>query len=156
MNDPTTPSPALPAPTMASLLPDFPFKVELSLAPLIDFWTKEMRGTNPIKGVLARMVEEELGKAPELLEPLGDLAVVARHRELIGMLMAVVFAPAFREQAYGGAMIPFHLRTFYATPSFERMLVGEGGLLRGRFDVDLATVATVRLRYAYALILRRL
>ncbi|MBI3629052.1 MAG: hypothetical protein HY217_05645 [Candidatus Rokubacteria bacterium] len=138
-----------------SALGAVPFKVELSLAPLVDFWTKEMPRTHPVRGVLARMVEEELRKAPELLEPIEDLSVVARHRELIDMLMAIVFAPAFWEQEYGAAMVPFHLRSFYATPSFERMLTGEGGSLKGRFSADLETVATVRLRYACAVILRR-
>src|SRR5882762_6903736 len=154
MNDPTTTqSSDLHSSTGAML--DFPFKVELSLAPLADFWTKEMPRAHPVKGVLARMVEEELRKAPELYEPIEDLSVLARHRELIDMLMAVVFAPAERERAYGGAMVPFHLRSFYATPSFERLLVGEGGYLRARINVDPATVAAVRLRYAYTVVLRR-
>jgi GAF domain-containing protein len=138
-----------------SALGAVPFKVELSLAPLVDFWTKEMPRTHPVRGVLGRMVEEELRKAPELLEPIEDLSVVARHRELIDMLMAIVFAPAFWEQAYGAAMVPFQLRSFYATPSFERMLTGDGGFLKGRFNADLETVATIRLRYACAVILRR-
>jgi GAF domain-containing protein len=154
MNDPATPSSDLQS-VIASTPSDFPFRVELNLAPLVDFWTKEMPRAHPIKGVLGRLVEEELRKAPELLEPIADLGVVDRHRELIDMLMAVVFAPAWRDQAYGAAMIPFHLRTFYPTPAFERMLAGEGGFLRGRVNTDLSTAATVRLRYAYALILRR-
>src|SRR5260370_971649 len=141
MNDPTTQSSDLHSSTGAML--DFPFKVELSLAPLADFWTKEMPRAHPVKGVLARMVEEELRKAPELYEPIEDLSVLARHRELIDMLMAVVFAPAERERAYGGAMVPFHLRSFYATPSFERLLVREGGYLRPRLNVDPATVAAL-------------
>src|SRR6266851_3590243 len=69
---------------------------------------------HPVKGVLARMVEEELRKAPELREPIEDLSVVTRHQELVDVLMAVVFAPAFWEQEYGAAMVPFHLRTFFA------------------------------------------
>ena len=154
MNDPTTQSSDL-QPSGGALMTDFPFKVELSLAPLADFWTKEMPRAHPVKAVLARLVEEELRKAPELREPIEDLSVLARHRELIDMLMAVVFAPAERERAYGSAMVPFHLRSFYATPSFERLLVGEGGYLRARFNVDPATVAAVRLRYAYTVVLRR-
>src|SRR5437588_140272 len=79
MNDPTPRSSDLQSST-AMLTTDFPFKVELSLAPLADFWTKEMPRAHPVKGVLARMVEEELRKTPELYEPIEDLAVVARHR----------------------------------------------------------------------------
>src|SRR5947207_1373588 len=57
---------------IAATATEFPFKVELSLGPLIDFWTKEMPRAHPVKGVLARMVEEELRKAPELREPIED------------------------------------------------------------------------------------
>src|SRR5438132_8979980 len=154
MNDSTTRSSDLQSIT-GPVLTDFPFRVELSLAPLADFWTKEMPRAHPVKAVLARMVEEELRKAPELREPIEGLSVLARHRELIDMLMAVVFAPAERERAYGSAMVPFHLRSFHATPAFERLLLGEGGYLRARFYVDPATVAAVRLRYAYTVVLRR-
>src|SRR5438874_5364258 len=89
MTDPTTQSSDLQSSTAALL--DFPFKVELSLGPLIDFWTKEMPRAHPVKGVLARMVEEELRTAPELREPIEDLSVVARHQQLVDVLMAVVF-----------------------------------------------------------------
>ena len=140
---------------IAATATEFPFKVELSLGPLIDFWTKEMPRAHPVKGVLARMVEEELRTAPELREPIEDLSVVARHQQLVDVLMAVVFAPTFWEQEYGAAMIPFHLRAFFASPSFERMFKGEDGFLRARVNADLMTVATVRLRYAYAVVLRR-
>lgn len=149
MNDPITPSSDLRS-VIAATATEFPFKVELSLGPLIDFWTKELPRVHPVKGVLARMVEEELRKAPELRESIEDLSVVARHQELVDVLMAVVFAPAFWEQEYGAAMVPFHLRAFYASPSFERMFKGEDGFLRARVNADLMTVATVRLRYAYA------
>ena len=154
MNDPTTQSLDLQL-AIAANGTDFPFKVELSLGPLIDFWTKEMPRVHPVKGVLARSVEEELRTAPALREPIEDMSVLARHRELIDLLMAVVFPPAFWEQAYGAAIVPFHLRSFYATPSFERMLMGDDGVLRARVNVDSATVATVRLRYAYAVVLQR-
>ncbi len=133
----------------------FPFSSELSLAPLINFWTKGVGPEQSVRGALARMVEAELRKAPELFEPIQDLSLIARHRELVDVLMAMVFPPVFWQQEYGAALIPFQLRSFYATPPFERVLMGEGGALKGRVNADEQTVAAVRLLFAYDLILRR-
>jgi hypothetical protein len=133
----------------------FPFRCELSLRPLIDFWTQGIAGEQSVKGALGRLVEQEVRKVPELLEPITDLSVIGRNRELIDTLMASVFPAASWDQSYGAALIPFHLRSFYATPSFERMLMGDGGVLQARVNADERVVASVKLRYAYAVVLRR-
>jgi hypothetical protein len=51
---------------------DFPFKCELSLAPLIAIWKSAARGGRPIAAMLHQKVLEEAGKAPELLCPCGE------------------------------------------------------------------------------------
>jgi hypothetical protein len=132
-----------------------PVRCELSLGPLIDFWTKGIGREQPVKRELARMIEGELQKVPELFEPIEDPQSLARHRELLDLLMSVVFPPAFWDHEYGAALVPFQTRAFYATPSFERLLMGDGGVLRVRVNADEATVEAIRLRYVYAVILRR-
>ena len=72
----------------------FPFKRELSLAPLIAAWSEAASRDQKIAAKFHRHVLEEVQKAPELLEPIDDLAVVARHRELVNLLMTKVFPPA--------------------------------------------------------------
>ena len=37
------------------------------------------------------------------------------------MLMSVVFPQASWDQTYAAALLPFHLQSFYATPSFARL-----------------------------------
>jgi hypothetical protein len=133
----------------------FPFRTEVSLAPLIRFWTD---GTHKrsARGALARIVAEEVARAPELLATIEDPAVFERHRELVDLLMAAVFPPALREQEYGAAMVPFQLRAVYATPLMRRVLLTEEGALRGRVSLDADLVAAMRMAFAYALILSRL
>ncbi len=133
----------------------FPFRCEFSLRPLVDFWTEGIAGEQSVKGALGRLVEQKIRKVPELLEPITDLSAIDRHREVIDTLMAAVFPAAFWDQSYGAVLLPFHLKSVYATPPFERMLTGEGGSVQARVNADEATVAAVRLRYACALILRR-
>jgi hypothetical protein len=134
----------------------FPFRSELSLLPLIDFWTGPAMRGSATHAAMARVVEGELARAEELRAPIADLSVIDRHRDLVNTLMAVVFPPAFWEQEYGAAMVPFQLQRFYATPSFEQLLMGPDGRLSGRMSTDAATILSVRALYGYSLVLGRM
>ena len=133
----------------------FPFRTELSLAPLLNFWAQAFGDDQSPRGAVARIVREEAEKVPELLCPIRDLGVIARHRELIDVLMAAIFPPASFEQEYGAALIPFQLRSFYATAGFDRLMRGEEGTIRGSVNLDVATLNTMRRLKAYALVLAR-
>jgi hypothetical protein len=134
----------------------FPFTCQPSLAPLIAFWQNAISTEHPIKGALASIVQDQLRQAPELFEPITDSAIIVQHRELIDMLMTVVFPRASWEQAYAAALVPFHLRSFYATPSFERLgLADDDGTLRGCMNTDVQTLAHVKILHAYAFILQK-
>ena len=133
----------------------FPFTSELSLAPLIDFWQQMSTREGSAKGALARIIGQEVAKAPELLGVIDDLSVLDSHRELLDVLMAAVFPPALWEQEYYAALVPFHLRAFYSSPLMQRLLIGEGGALKGRVNLDPQVLSAMRVAYAYGLILRR-
>ena len=139
---------------LASDLYGLPFRTELSLKPVIDFWTR-MAGKDSAKGALARIITEEVAKAPELLGPLTDCSLLERHEDLLDLLMAAAFPPATRENYYGAAMVPFQLHGFYATPPMERLLMTEDWRLKGRVNLDASLVAAMRRGYAYALVLHK-
>jgi GAF domain-containing protein len=134
----------------------FPFQSELSLAPLFEFWQKRYGDDTSPKGVFMRTVRDQVQQVPELLGPITDLGVVERHRNLVSVIMSGIFAPAFFEQEFSAVLVPFQLKSFYATPPFERYLRGEDGSLRGRVNLDAPMVAEMRLFFAYALILERI
>jgi len=138
----------------------FPFRCELSLAPLITFWTQLSAyhefGRGPIPGI----VREKAREAPELAGLVEDLSVVEKHRAFVDLMMTAMFPPAFWEQEYGAALFPFQLRAFYATPPFRRALMSADGSLQGRASFLQAhgvaqTLAGARLFLAYQLILER-
>jgi hypothetical protein len=133
----------------------FPFICELSLAPLVAFWTQGPSSDASVHVELARIVQKKLHKVPELLEPIADLSIIAQHKDLVDTLMPVIFPPVSWDQAYAAALFPLHLQSFYATPSFERLLLTEDGTLRGRMNVDEQTVEHVRVLHAYAFILQQ-
>ena len=70
--------------------------------------------------------------------------------------MSAVFPTVLWQQEHAAALIPFELRSFYATPSFERDLTGSDGKLRGRLSVDKDAIARFRLLNAYSLALARI
>jgi GAF domain-containing protein len=134
----------------------FPFRTELSLEPLIRFWTQAEREESPACVAIARLVVDELAQAPRLRGTITDPAVLDRHRDLVDLLMSAEFAPAVWDQAYGAAMVPFQFEAVYATPPMQRAMLDEKGRLQGRFSVDAGLVGKVRRAHAYALVLERL
>ena len=93
---------------------------------------------------------------PELLNPITDLGVIQRHRALVDVLMGGIFPSAFFDQEFSAVLIPFMLKSFYATPPFEQLLQAEDGSLRGRVNLDPAMISAMRLFFAYALVLDRI
>lgn len=78
----------------------FPFRCELSLAPLITFWTQTSAyhefGRGPIPGI----VREKAREAPELAGVIDDLSLIEKHRAFVDLMMTAMFPPAFWEQEY--------------------------------------------------------
>src|SRR5437867_5797473 len=134
----------------------FPFRTEFSLGPLIDFWLRAGDDESPACAALARLVGEQIQKAPGLACPITDPAVLEKHGDLVDLLMSAEFPAALWDQAHGAALIPFQLRGFYATPAMRRELMHDDGRLKGRINGDEALVSALRRGYAYALVLRRL
>jgi hypothetical protein len=136
---------------------DFPFAVELSLAPLIKFWNETIAAEDSLRGRLARELCREVEGVPELSRPIRDLALLETHRGLVDALMAAVFPTVFWEKEYAAALTPFELKSFHATPAFELDLMGgSDGHLHGRLNVDKQSLGRFRLLNAFALALQRL
>jgi len=133
-----------------------PFRTELSLAPLITFWTQTSAYSEFGRGPLPGIVREKVKQAPELTRVIEDLAVIGQHKALVDLMMTAMFPPAFWEQEYGAALFPFQLRAFYATSGFRRALMNEDGTLQGRVNLDPLRLSDVKILLAYELILQRI
>src|SRR5215510_10654756 len=139
----------------------FPFRSELSLAPLITFWTQLSAYHEFGRGPIPGLVRDKARTAPELATVITDESVIEQHRAFVDLIMSALFPPAFWEQEYGAALYPFQLRAFYATPPFRRSLMSEDGTLQGRANFlqeqsAAQTLASARSVLAYELILERL
>ncbi len=138
----------------------FPFRCELSLAPLITFWTQLSAYHEFGRGPIPGLVREKAREARELAGVIDDLSVLGKHQTFVDLMMTALFPPAFWEQEYGAALFPLELRAFYATPPFRRSLMNEDGTLQGQASflqkrsID-PTMAAERLWLAYELVLER-
>jgi len=132
-----------------------PFRTELSLAPLIRFWTQFAAYSELGRGPLPGIVRERIKQAPELSAVIDDVSVIATHQQLVDLMMSAMFPPGFWEQEYGAALFPFQLRAFYATSLFRRTLMNDDGTLRGRVNGDEQRLGAAKLLLAYELIFER-
>ena len=139
----------------ASHLTAFPFRCELSLGPLITFWTQVSAYSAFGRGPLPGIIREKVRQAPELAGVIEDVSIVGKHRELVDLMMSAMFPPAFWEQEYGAALFPFQLRAFYATSAFRRSLMNDDGTLHGGVNLDEQRLGTAKVLLAYELILER-
>ncbi len=133
----------------------FPFRRELSLRPLVDFWRGDACDEGAVCSALGSIVTQAIDRAPELLEPITDLAVLERHSDVVDALMAAVFAPAAWDQSYGAALMPFDLTSVYETPAFRQALLTDDRRVRGHVNLDPHYLERARLRYAYKVVLER-
>ena len=99
---------------------DFPFKSVLSFSGLIDFW-RQLLKKGGVEGAIMKAVEKELNNAPEMFQPITDLKVLEENRNLIDMLMSLVFPPAFSDRDYAAAFVPFQSGTVYVSPRFKQL-----------------------------------
>lgn len=133
----------------------FPFRVELSLDPVVRFWLDAGCDDCAVQGVVAKLIRERLEQAPELTGALSDAAILDRHEDIVDLLMSAVIAPASWEQEYIAALVPFQLQSFYATPLCETLLLGADGRLQGQVNADADAVIAFRRLFAYGLVLKR-
>lgn len=101
------------------LMKGFPFRSVLSLHLLIEYWETAIRsGTVPFGEPLL----EYIHKAPELKDPVTDMAILGRHQELINFLMSAAIAPAQTDKELTVATLPFHFVSFFETKAFQKHL----------------------------------
>ena len=98
----------------------FPFPSVLNLRLLLEYWEKAVQdGTVPGFG---QSLLQEIHNAPELKEPIVDLTLLDKHRQLINFLLTAVIPAANRESEMSAAIFPFDFKALYSTHAFNNTL----------------------------------
>lgn len=138
---------------MDEFLKEYPFKLVLSLKPLIDCVRKSLSDPGGANSLQAEGLEKLLSGAPELYGPIQDMNILKRHSLLVEKLMSFVFPPVFWEREAVTAAVPFTGRPIFISPHFKRLFSEKDGNLMGRLNLDEATFRRGRALKAYLLIL---
>jgi hypothetical protein len=104
---------------MAESVPhsSFPFQSVLSLRLLVEYWEQGIQsGQIPFGEPLL----DHIRRAPELKQPIHDLAVLEKHRDLINFMMSAAIAPAQADKELAAATVPFQFKSIFETPAFQR------------------------------------
>jgi GAF domain-containing protein len=140
---------------MHEVMGESPFRCVLTLKPLLDFWEKELALSDPAWRLKWNSVQERLAQVPELMGPVADLSLLQRNRDLVGVLLSVVFPPTRWNTELVGALVPFTLQPAFVSEPFRHHLLNTDGSFRGRLHVDWDEFVRARLLRFYLLILRR-
>lgn len=135
-------------------LDEFPFKSVLTLKYLIDYWEKDTQSSNKIRAALAKNVLDEVSKVPKIREPITDLSFIEKHKELIDILMAIIYPSAQQEKQISASCIPFEFRTFYSSPQFKRILDPDGSFSLRSMNINEKHALFGKTLSAYRIILK--
>ena len=133
----------------------FPINSKLSLKLLIDYWKNEILSNDLYGQIYSKNIEEQLANALELFEPIDDLKIVDKYRDLIDLLMTAIFPIARLDTHIAAAYIPFTRDTIYATPTYRRLFDYITDCDEEKKSIDDQRIYLVIMLHAYKAILSR-
>ncbi len=101
---------------------DFPFRTRLNLSSLIQYWENNLSSNNILQNFPKEKIFKMIEEAPKLKEPIDDLSVLNKHKELLGLLMSAIMPPALVDKEIAAALVPFNFQGFYSTPAYRKIM----------------------------------
>ena len=132
---------------------NFPFKTYLSFKPLIEFWEKELLHSNVYKSELVKISLEKIKRIQELNNPVEDYSIIEKYKDIIDLLMAVIYPAASWQRQISASVAPFSFNFFYKTPMFDSIVPKEGGFSLQKVGLEPEAVFIDKVINAYLLIL---
>jgi hypothetical protein len=133
--------------------PEFPFRISLSLQPLIEIVRRMAHDDSNTYGSLAEKLETLLSHSPALAEPITDYNLLRDHQGTLELLLQTVCGYYEWSSGMRALASPFGETFFFRTEKFEQAL----NLTSEVFDSYLLDSSTfyTRMLYAYKAILHK-
>lgn len=131
----------------------FPYPTKLSFAPLVKYWEDLLDSTELDEKVIAREVFNQLDKYPFFHELIEDESILAKHHEVVKLILSGFFPSIQRKKLLGAAHKPFNLEPFYRTPAMMDFL--SSGRLNIHFDMEIEVAKKMRIVKACCFILNQ-
>ncbi|MHA6249369.1 GAF domain-containing protein [Pontibacter sp. CAU 1760] len=132
---------------------EFPFKTSLSLSPLIAYWENKEKNDPSCNAARVRELADLLRNTPELSSTIEDVSIIEKYMDTVDILMEDIFPSALWENELMAAVVPFHFKSFYATPKLEELQLLNGGNDTEKLNLELKTLLFRLTLSAYTLIL---
>ena len=140
----------------AIALEDSTFNSRLSFKPLVNALKKMLTECKPGSKKLYGDLVTRFESVAELMQPQDDCEVVKKHRELVEMLLAIVFPPTGLEEENHAISFPFKFRTIYTSRIFQQFFLKPGTEEINIPDEHTASMlAHEKLLHAYCMILKK-
>ncbi|MDM8517072.1 GAF domain-containing protein [Desulfobacterales bacterium HSG16] len=132
----------------------YPFRCVLSFRPFINY-LKQIEKNSESTSFTAEILEEIIEQAPELLEPVEDMAVLDACQESILKLMSLMFPPVVQENEMICAALPSTFQQVFITPSFQQIFLKEGACFQCQHDMPEEHMDQARIIEAYLIIMEK-
>ncbi len=132
------------------------FRSRLSFQPLIRAW-QEIIENNPEGGKTYSRLLEELSQHSELLEPIDDLQLLKKHKQIIEQMMTTVFPISIlNQEKLFGITEPFGTRAVFASADLKKNLQDKKeNYLHGTDEQAKENIELAKMHMAYKLILEK-
>src|SRR5690606_30049206 len=94
--------------------------------PLIEFWENELSHSNAFRLELIKISLEKIKQIPELNNLIDDYSILDKYKDVIDLLMAVIYPSAQWNRQISASVVPFSFNFFYRTPLFDKILPKDG------------------------------
>jgi hypothetical protein len=140
---------------MESIPENYPIPSVLSLKPLIEYLKNPKTSFGPVAACQTDEINAMIEKAPELLNPIEDLAILEKQGDTVKRIMGLIFPPAYWETEALAAVLPYSIEPFFVSPLFKRLFLDKKGAFIGRRNVNEKDFNNGRAIRAYLFILEK-
>ena len=137
----------------------FPFRRVFNLLKIIDFWRESASSDSPAVAAHAKAVLAMLDSTPELTAEEIEPAALAKHPDVLSVVMSPVIPLGGSGASISGAVPPYSPEFFYSTESFRRLRLledFENSVRISGTNLKPEVVSTARAVDAYLRILEHL
>lgn len=135
---------------------EFPFVAIFTFKHLIDHWRRETeKEGSPLKAQW-NILEQRLEEVPELLQPIEDLTIVEKNKDVLELLIVPFFPVHTWSTELKALGKLFSDRLFYTSPSFEKVIGDKRSFVLKEENQDKKNLTLFwRIIYSYKMILSK-
>ncbi|MCP4024567.1 MAG: GAF domain-containing protein [Desulfobacteraceae bacterium] len=141
---------------MAKNFEEYQFKSVASLEPLLRFWETSLVPECSHMASMFKELKEKIDDIPELHGDIEDISILQDHYDILTPLMSAVLPPASFHTEIAGALMPYTMEPFYATPRFQELFIKDNRFLKGKLRQEQTISTDGRVLRAYFMILDKI